>query len=72
MQLSVLNITADCCDSVVWALSATTYEFIPLSKQSYYQFLFTFIASKLGLVSSQDPTYERECLVTSGWYLGLH
>ena len=25
-----------------------------------------------GIVSSPDPTYEREGLVTSGRYLGLH
>jgi len=24
------------------------------------------------VVSSPDPTYEREGLVTSSWYLGLH
>jgi len=26
----------------------------------------------LSKASSPDPTYEREGLVTSGWYLGLH
>ena len=28
--------------------------------------------SCVGVVSSPDPTYEREGLVTSGRYLGLH